>query len=755
MSDDEALLRKSAERLQLLADCSQELASATAEDVDGLLRKIAMRMGQILGELCSIRLLSADGQLLIGHHETTYHADPNVLASLSGRLPEGARVGDRLSGRVALTGEPVLVPSIDTEVLLARTPEPLRQFVEILKICSVLAVPLKAHDRVLGVITMTRSDPKNPYTQDDLLLARDIADRAALAIETSLLLDALRQSETRFRRLKDSGIIGIAFAKSAAAAAGGDDHAATGGGPAAAPIHDANDAFLSMVGYTREEFADGKVKSASLETPEQRETDAAARQEFLSSGLAHAWEKELFHKDGHRVPVLVGATRVEETPPTNAGDDGGENIFFFVDLTERKKAEAATRLIAAEKAAVLEAAIDGIVLMDSTGRITEINAASERLFGYTRTEALGRTLRELVNPIDEIEGLLVDAATGIAPATDTALPEENDLSSGQRIEVAARSRNGAVFPAEVAVVRFAGRFSSEEQVFFTAYIRDLTERKNAEEAEMLRREKDVVHAANRELETFSYSVAHDLRAPIRSIKGFTAILKEDHSANLDADANELIDRVAASADRMSSIIDALLSLAQLTRASLRRERVDLSELAQASMAAVIAAATPHTPERKESGLGFEFHVTPNLIAYGDRDLLRVVFDNLLSNAWKFTRRTRDERKALIEVGGGGGAPPSASTSDGTPFFFVRDNGAGFNMEYAAKLFRPFERLHKRDEFEGSGIGLATVARIIRRHGGDIKAEAKEGEGATFTFTLGLNATTPTHQHRTTFAPPKT
>jgi light-regulated signal transduction histidine kinase (bacteriophytochrome) len=283
---------------------------------------------------------------------------------------------------------------------------------------------------------------------------------------------------------------------------------------------------------------------------------------------------------------------------------------------------------------------------------------------------------------------------------------------GKRVEVVARRRDGSEFPAEMALVRIR----SEGAPVFTGYIRDITERRKAEEVEILRTAKNAAEEANAELETFSYSVAHDLRAPLRAISGFSTALTEDCADQLDDRARDHLARITASADRMAKLIDALLGLSRLTRTEPRREKVDLTRMAQA----VVQQLQSSQPDRVAN-----IRVADNLVADGDAQLLRALLENLLGNAWKFTSKKSEAR---IEFGREG-------WKDG-PVYYVRDNGAGFNMSFADKLFAPFRRLHKDSDFEGTGIGLATVQRIVRRHGGQIWAEGAIDQGATFRFTLG-------------------
>lgn len=231
------------------------------------------------------------------------------------------------------------------------------------------------------------------------------------------------------------------------------------------------------------------------------------------------------------------------------------------------------------------------------------------------------------------------------------------------------------------------------------------ERKNAE-----------LEVANNELESFSYTVSHDLRAPLRAIEGFARALEEDEGHLLQEDGKRHLGRIFNATKRMNELIEDLLALSRVTRAEIVRREVDLSELART----VVSELRSHTPDRK-----VDVVIEDALRAKGDQSLLRAVLENLLGNAWKFTARTAEVR---IEVG--------AKTSEGERAFFVSDNGAGFDPAQAAQLFRPFKRLHSPKEFEGTGIGLATVRRIIVRHGGRVWAEASPGQGATFWFTLG-------------------
>jgi signal transduction histidine kinase len=234
--------------------------------------------------------------------------------------------------------------------------------------------------------------------------------------------------------------------------------------------------------------------------------------------------------------------------------------------------------------------------------------------------------------------------------------------------------------------------------------------------ERVRQRMVQLHAAASELEAFSYSVSHDLRAPLRSIAGFSQALIEDAGPSLPPDAQDDIARIVAAAKRMDHLINDLLALSMYSRSEMTREAVDISDLARK----ITGELADVSPTREVS-----VTVAPGMEAQGDQSLVRVALENLLTNAWKFTSR---RERACIEVG---------QINDGgpAPVFYVRDNGVGFDLTYADKLFGPFQRLHDATQFPGTGIGLATVRRIVLRHGGRIWAESQPGEGACFYFTL--------------------
>jgi PAS domain S-box-containing protein len=337
-----------------------------------------------------------------------------------------------------------------------------------------------------------------------------------------------------------------------------------------------------------------------------------------------------------------------------------------------------------------------------------INPACEQITGLRAADCVGRNACELTpNSVPEA---LAAAFRSCQTGKEVVTREHPlDLPAGQRwfntVLVPLSDGNGAVRRIACIARDITDHRRNEEAV----------RRLNAElEARVAQRTSQLADA-NKELEAFSYSVSHDLRAPLRSIDGFSKALLEDYADRLDAEGQDYLRRVRAASQRMGDLIDDLLDLSRINRAELRRARLDLGVIARK------IADGLHTghPER-----AVEWSIAPSLGADGDRNLLTILLDNLLGNAFKYTGR---RPAARIEVGG--------FDDNGRMVYFVKDDGAGFDMTYAQKLFQPFQRLHLPDEFDGHGIGLATVQRIVRRHGGRVWAEAAVERGACFYFTL--------------------
>jgi PAS domain S-box-containing protein len=361
---------------------------------------------------------------------------------------------------------------------------------------------------------------------------------------------------------------------------------------------------------------------------------------------------------------------------------------------EQKAAEA-NRFVDA----ILEHIPDMVFVKEASElRFVRFNRAGEQLLGIPRTELMGKNDYDFF-PASEAEFFVTK--------------DRETLVKGKLVEIAeepiqTRSGQRWLHTKKVPIVDDSGT-----PRYLLGISQDITDAKAVRAA--LLAAKDKAEAANRELEAFSYSVAHDLRSPLRGIDGFAQALLEDYADKLDDTGKRHLERIRAAAQRMASLIDDLLDLSRVTRADFKREPVDLSSIARAAL----ANAQRVGPER-----AIDISIADGMHATGDPRLLAIVFDNLLGNALKFTTKTASPR---IEVG---------VRTDGTErVFFVGDNGAGFDPAYRNKLFGVFSRLHAANEFPGTGIGLATVLRIVERHGGRVWAEGEVGKGATFSFTL--------------------
>ncbi len=356
----------------------------------------------------------------------------------------------------------------------------------------------------------------------------------------------------------------------------------------------------------------------------------------------------------------------------------------------------------------LESSPDAIVIVNKEGKIVVSNSYTERLLGYTPQELAGQTVAILV-PERYRKVCLQQYAVYFA--------NRGDPMTTTSLELSAIHKDGREFPIDICMKPL----ETEQGILVTSALRDISQRKQTEQKvtrlnEQLEQRAAELEAANKELEAFSYSVSHDLRSPLHSIDGFSQVLLEDYADRLDAEGQEHLKHVRSSCQQMEEIINALLALSKMMRTEMFRQKVDLSVLARQIADELKAKA----PDR-----AVDFVIANDLTANADAQLLRVVLENLLNNAWKFTSK---KPRARIEVG-------SLLQSNGDQVFYVRDDGAGFDMEHAQKLFSPFKRLHKTSDFQGTGIGLATVQRVIARHGGKIWASAAIDHGATFCFTL--------------------
>jgi len=423
--------------------------------------------------------------------------------------------------------------------------------------------------------------------------------------------------------------------------------------------------------------------------------------------------------------ILIGAYIPEQnmyhwilTSSTPKFKDGDRKPYLtmttFSNITERRHAEEALSKSEQEFRTLSENSPDVIVRYDREGRRTYVNPEFERVNHLTAQQVYGKNPMEL--------------STELSPMADFFTEKlKAAMSAGtiDKIDLSWTKEGKPIW----WFVRIVPEFDAEGEVVSALTIwSDISERKQAEEEirklnqeleQRVAQRTNQLEVANKELEAFAYSVSHDLRAPLRSIDGFNQALIEEYQDKLDEEGKVYLHRVRSAAQRMAHLIDDMLKLSRVSLTEMNIAEVDLNKIAQE----VADELCETQPERKA-----EFIIQKDIKVHGDSHLLRIVLENLLGNAWKYTSK---HASARIEFG--------EQLQDGKAVYFIRDDGAGFNMEYAFKLFGTFQRLHTNTEFSGTGIGLATVKRIIQRHGGKVWAEGEVEKGATIYFTLQINS----------------
>ena len=622
--------------------------------------------------------------------------------------------------------------------------------------------------------------------------------------------EALRQSEYRLRRLYESGLIGVIYWN------------------VRGQITAANDKFLEIVGYTRDDLENDRIDWANMTPPELRYLDDRSLVELRATGInAKPFEKEYIRKDGTRLPIIIAGAMLDE--------ERFNGVAFVLDISERKRAEEAYRESMERYQRTLDNMLEGSQIIGFDMRYLYLNDAAARHGRLPKERLLGRTMMEVYPGIETTEmfaalqrclddrtpismenkftyadgtsgyfelsiqpapdgvfilsiditahklaeealrksqqqatllaGLLErssqpfaigypDGSLGIFNASfldlvgytkeemkaidwnrDLTPPEWHEIESAMledllrkglpvRYEKEYFRRDGSRVPIELLV--HLARDEKGRPKHYFSFITDITERKRAEDAirqlnaelehRVLERTAEL-ESANRELEAFSYSISHDLRTPLRAIDGFSRIVFEEYASALDPEARRLLGVIRSNTQHMGQLIDDLLDFSRLGHTEVHRARIDMTSMVRSVFEELLPPG--------EAGKT-EFRVGSLPDAFSDPALIRQVWANLLSNAIKFSGKTE---KRVVEVGGG--------TDGRENLYFVQDNGVGFDMRYNDKLFGVFQRLHTVEEFEGTGVGLAIIQRIIQRLGGRVWAQGRIGAGATFSFSLPL------------------
>ncbi|MEO8701352.1 MAG: PAS domain S-box protein [Kofleriaceae bacterium] len=674
-------------RLRIVSETTRAFAEATT-DLQRLLDTIADRVATVIGDSCAILLLSDDGTALVP--AVLADRDPEVLALSRRVLMETVTLaGHPVARAVVVTGEPYVRPVLDLgELRPPRTTPQYYDYVQRIGMHSMLIVALRVHGESIGIFVLSRhGTASDPYGTPDLTLAQILADHAALAIANSRLYAAERTARTAAQQsdllLHEAAQSHQRFFELS---------------PLAKLIFDSeteqilavNTAALALYGYSRAEFMELRVRD--LRDPDDHEA-AAQRLASLGTGDLVGTGRARRH-DGTVLDIEVWSHA-----STFAGRPA--RYVAVTDLSERSSLREA-RASEARFRTLLESAPDAVVLVNERGTITLVNGQTERLFGYPRAELIGQP----------VEVLIPERHRGGHPAHRADyFADPKARAMGSNLELRGLHKDGTEFPIEISL----SPVTSETGALVISSIRDVTQREEIRTA---------LVAANRELETFSYSVAHDLRAPLRGMNGFAQMLHDSYKDKLDEEGVDCLEEILANSRKMAALIDALLALARMSRTEFKARHGDLSALVR-GVAGQLAAAHPDRT--------VELAIQDGLHADFDARLVEALLDNLLGNAWKFTSKTDHARIEFF-----------AQHIDGIKTYCVRDNGAGFDMQYAQNLFAPFQRLHSLREFPGTGVGLATAQRVVHRHGGRIWVEAAIGKGAAFYFTLPGPRTTEPH-----------
>ncbi len=677
-------LRQSNRLLNILSECNEQVVRATQEK-------------KLLQEICRI-IVGPGGYPAVWIGFAGDDPGKTVRPVAHEGFEEGyleqltitwadTEFGRGPAGSAVRLGKPCIVQDVRTDAGLT----PWREDAIKLGFASVVGLPLRSDGRAFGSLTIYARIP-NAFTSRELEVLMELADDLSYGIMSLRTRTEHQRAEDRLRESRHELSEAQRIAKFGSWVWEVDPDIVTwseesyhmsGRDPALPPPN-----YKELHHYY---------------TPESWERLRTVVARALQNGAPYQLDLEVIREDGqHRWTTARGEV---------LRDASGRIVKLrgtAQDITERKWAEEALHRSEQKFATIFRSSPVALSVSElETGRFIEINEAFLRLVRGTSFEQIvGRTSQEL--------GLLA------ADERKKMIDAVHRFGHVDGLEITAQRLDGEPTTVEVSL----SRYEFEGKNYLLTNVVDINERKQArEEIQQLNigLEKRVsertaeLAAANRELETFSYSASHDLRSPLRIISGFSRLLKEEYAAQLPPEALDYVGRICAATERMDQLIKGLLSLSHISRTHIHRRPVDLSVLAR-TIAAELHEAEPQRV--------VEFVIAPGLRVDGDPDLLRSVLQNLLGNAWKYTGK---HPRARIEFGAG--------QAGGETVFHVRDDGAGFDPENAGKLFSVFQRLHGAEEFPGTGIGLTIVQRIIQRHGGRIWAEGAEEKGAAFYFTI--------------------
>ncbi|AFZ21312.1 PAS domain S-box protein [Allocoleopsis franciscana] len=672
---EEALLRRS-RQLEILSRASHEIN--TVLEIPTVMRTMMASAIELAGASAGTYGLNKQGQMVFSEYNQN-----GKIYSVDITYERGMGV----SGWVMETRKPYVSNQAESD------PNVLPYLQKAFTFYNLINIPIfNRKGELIGCFELHNKAKQRPFSDNDITMLQGLAASAAVALENAQMLverqqaeKALRESEQRLAAIFNQAAVGIAQV-------GLDGKWLL-----------VNQKLCDIVGYTSQELLQQTFQD--ITHPDDLSISLKYLQQMSAGEIQdYSLEKRYVGKNSLSIWINLTASVVR--------DLSGKSHYFIViveDISERKTTEEERQKLVS----LIENSSDFISLASMTGEVLYVSEAGKQLIGLDNNEEVKTTfILDYLMEEDRVEYL-----DQIVPA----------LMKNGRWEGEYRFRN---FKTNQPIVVHHNCFliadsRTNEAIAIATVTRDITERKRAEqeirelnhnlERRVAERTAEL-EAINQELESFSYSVSHDLRAPLRGIDGFSQALLDRYADRFDEKGKHYLQRIRTGTQRMGELIDDLLKLSRVTRSEMHRTQVDLSALARE-----IAAELQRTqPERQ-----VEWAIAPGRVAYGDARLLRIVLENLLNNSWKFTSA---RMLARIEF-------DTKLHEDAKPVYFVHDNGAGFEMAYANKLFGAFQRLHTQAQFPGTGIGLATVQRIIHRHGGRVWAEAAVEQGATFYFTL--------------------